>query len=382
MDTYLQVSDDGGTNFRRLGEKAKHVDNHAIWIDPKEPRTTSSAATAASTRASTAAPPGASSRICPLTQFYRVGVDNALPFYNVCGGTQDNYSLCGPSRTLRYQGPANEDWEVTQGGDGFWTAADPTDPNIVYAEAQHGVLTRFDRRSGENIDIQPQPGAGELPLRWNWDSPLVLSPHSPTRLYFAANRLFRSDDRGDSWQAVSPDLTRQLDRNQLKVMGRIQRPEAVAKNASTSIYGNIVALAESPLAAGLLYVGTDDGLIQVSEDGGSHWRRGESFPGVPDLTYVSRLVASRHDAGDRLRRLRQPQDGRLQALRPAQFRPREELDLDRRRPAGARHGLRPGRGPARPRSSLRRHRVRPLLHRRRRQEVDPVERRTADDPGA
>ena len=297
MDTYLEVSDDGGTNFRRLGEKAKHVDNHAIWIDPKEPLHYLVGGDGGLYESFDR---GATWRFfenLPLTQFYRVGVDNALPFYNVCGGTQDNYSLCGPSRTLRYQGPANEDWEVTQGGDGFWTAADPTDPNIVYAEAQHGVLTRFDRRSGENIDIQPQPGAGELPLRWNWDSPLVLSPHSPTRLYFAANRLFRSDDRGDSWQAVSPDLTRQLDRNQLKVMGRIQRPEAVAKNASTSIYGNIVALAESPLAAGLLYVGTDDGLIQVSEDGGTHWRRGESFPGVPDLTYVSRLVASRHDAG-------------------------------------------------------------------------------------
>ncbi len=297
MDTYLQVSDDGGTNFRRLGEKAKHVDNHAIWIDPKEPLHYLVGGDGGLYESFDR---GATWRFfenLPLTQFYRVGVDNALPFYNVCGGTQDNYSLCGPSRTLRYQGPANEDWEVTQGGDGFWTAADPTDPNIVYAEAQHGVLTRFDRRSGENIDIQPQPGAGELPLRWNWDSPLVLSPHSPTRLYFAANRLFRSDDRGDSWQAVSLDLTRQLDRNQLKVMGRIQRPEAVAKNASTSIYGNIVALAESPLAAGLLYVGTDDGLIQVSEDGGTHWRRGESFPGVPDLTYVSRLVASRHDAG-------------------------------------------------------------------------------------
>ncbi|MDQ1347375.1 MAG: hypothetical protein QG573_745, partial [Acidobacteriota bacterium] len=178
---------------------------------------------------------------------------------------------------------------------GFWTAADPIDPNIVYAEAQHGVLTRFDRKSGENLDIQPQPGAGEPPLRWNWDSPLVLSPHAPTRLYFAANRLFRSDDRGDSWRAISPDLTRQLDRNQMKVMGRIQRPEAVAKNASTSIYGNIVALAESPLAEGLLYVGTDDGLIQVSEDGGTQWRKGESFPGIPALTYVSRLVASRHD---------------------------------------------------------------------------------------
>jgi len=124
----------------------------------------------------------------------------------------------------------------------------------------------------------------------------VPAPHSPTRLYFAANRLFRSDDRGDSWRAISPDLSRQLDRNQLKVMGRIQRPEAVAKNASTSIYGNIVALAESPLAEGLLYVGTDDGLVQTSEDGGGQWRRGEIFPGVPANTYVSRLVASRHDA--------------------------------------------------------------------------------------
>jgi hypothetical protein len=147
------------------------------------------------------------------------------------------------------------------------------------------------------MDIQPQPGDGDEPLRFNWDSPLLLSPHAPTRLYFAAQRLFRSDDRGDSWRAISPDLTRRIDRNKLKMMDRVWSVDSVAKNASTSFYGNIVALAESPRLEGLLYAGTDDGLLQVSEDGGEAWRKAESFPGVPETTYVSCLVASQHDDG-------------------------------------------------------------------------------------
>src|SRR5581483_4844877 len=165
--------------------------------------------------------------------------------------------------------------------------------NIVYAEFQYGSLFRYDRKSGEIVDVQPQPAAGEPANRWNWDSPVKISPHSHTRLFFGSQRLWKSDDRGDTWTAISPDLTRQLDRNKLKVMGRLWSVDAVAKNASTSQFGNIVSIAESPLVEGLVYVGTDDGLVQVTEDGGAHWRREEKFAGVPDMTYVSDLEPSR-----------------------------------------------------------------------------------------
>lgn len=297
MDTILQVSDDGGKSWRRLGEKSKHVDNHAMWIDPRDAEHYLVGCDGGIYESWDRGANWQHKPNLPVTQFYRVSVDDAAPVYNVYGGTQDNFSLGGPSRSLTQNGVPSSDWFVTQGGDGFETQIEPGNPDIVYAQAQHGVLTRFDRKSGENIDIQPQPGAGEPGLRWNWDSPLLISPHSPTRLYFAANKLFRSDDRGDSWRAVSGDLTRQIERNQLQVMGKVQRADAVAKNASTSLYGNIVALAESPKVEGLLYVGTDDGLIQVSGDGGGAWTRIERFAGVPESTYVSSLVASQHDAG-------------------------------------------------------------------------------------
>ncbi len=296
MDTWLKVSEDGGKTFRRVGEKTKHVDNHAMWIDPVH---TEHMLVGCDGGIYETFDRGATWNFkanLPVTQFYRVSVDDARPFYNIYGGTQDNNTQGGPSRTTTTHGITNYNWFITTGGDGFWAASEPGNPDIVYSESQYGGLVRYDRRSGEEVDIRPVEGQGEPPLRWNWDAPLIISPHSPTRLYFAANKLFRSDDRGDSWRAVSPDLTRQLDRNQLPVMGKVWPPDAVAKNASTSFYGNIVALAESPLVEGLLYVGTDDGLVQVSEDGGGNWRRFETFPGVPVRTYVSRLVASSHDA--------------------------------------------------------------------------------------
>ena len=232
----------------------------------------------------------------PVAQFYDVAVDNSKPFYYVYGGTQDNESLGGPSRTLKANGIPNEDWFITQGGDGFRSVIDPEDPDTVYAEYQYGNLTRYDRRTGQRTGIQPQPGPDNVSYRWNWDSPIIISAHSHTRLYFAANRLFRSDNRGDTWKVISPDLTRQLDRDKLPVMGRIWGPDAVAKNASTSFYGNIVALSESPQKDGLIYVGSDDGLIQVTSDAGGNWTKYDKFPGVPNFTYVSRLLASQHSA--------------------------------------------------------------------------------------
>jgi len=296
IDTFLQTSDDGGRTWRAAGEKNKHVDNHVVWIDPEDSRHLLVGCDGGLYESFDRCETWNFSPNLPIAQFYKLEVDQDTPFYNVYGGTQDNQTWGGPSRTTNTHGIRNSDWWFVVGGDGFQPRVDPTDPNVVYGSYQHGALWRFDRKSGERVEIQPQPEPGEAASRWNWDSPLIISPHSHTRLYFASQRVYRSDDRGDSWKAVSPDLTAGVDRNRLPVMGRVWGIDAVAKNASTSFYGSIVWVDESPLREGLLLAGTDDGLVQVSEDGGANWRRIDRFPGVGEYAYVSRVVPSRFDA--------------------------------------------------------------------------------------
>ena len=296
VDTFTHRSEDGGKTWNRISIKNRHVDDHALWIDPDNSSHLYIGGDGGVYETWDRGETWRHVRNLPVTQFYRGTPDNDAPFYNVCGGTQDNFTLCGPSRTTYTDGISNADWWIAQFGDGFKAQIDPNDANIVYAQYQYGGLVRFDRVTGERLAITPQPGADENNYKWNWNAPLIISPHDSSRLYYGSERLFRSDDRGESWVAVSGDLSRRVDRNQLEVMGRVWSVDAIAKNMSTSMYGSLIAVDESPLVEGLLYAGTDDGLIHVSEDGGQNWRRQESFKGVPDMSLVEDIIASHHDS--------------------------------------------------------------------------------------
>ncbi|MDO8501817.1 MAG: hypothetical protein Q7S20_08230 [Gemmatimonadaceae bacterium] len=292
----LFVSEDGGQTSHAIGQSA-HVDYHAMWIDPMDPDHfvvgNDGGVYISYDRGQTM---DFVSNL-PIAQYYAIDVDNRQPFYYVYGGLQDNNSWAGPSQTRNRQGITNSDWYVTVGGDGFYSAVDPTDPNTVYAESQNGGIIRYDVKTGEQKSIQPQAKFGAQNLRYNWSVPIVISPHDHNTVYFGAQYVFRSPNRGDSWEQLGGDLTRALDRDKLPLMGKVWGKDAVARHAGTADFGNISTMDESPLRKGLLYVGTDDGLIQVSRDGGATWMKIDKFPGVPDMTYVSRVVASSHDEG-------------------------------------------------------------------------------------
>jgi photosystem II stability/assembly factor-like uncharacterized protein len=295
VDTFTHVSEDGGATWSKISFKNRHVDDHALWIDPDNSDHLYIGGDGGVYESWDRGEIWRHVRNLPATQFYRATPDNDEPFYNVCAGTQDNFTLCGPSRNTYTDGITNVDWWIAQFGDGFKAQIDPTDANIVYAQAQYGALGRFDKVTGERLQITPQPGADEKDYNWNWNAPLIISPHDNGRLYYGAERVFRSNDRGENWTAVSGDLSRGIDRNALEVMGRVWSVDAIAKNNSTSTYGALIALDESPLVEGLLYAGTDDGLIHVSNDGGANWSTVDSFKGVPDMSLVEDVIASHHD---------------------------------------------------------------------------------------
>jgi photosystem II stability/assembly factor-like uncharacterized protein len=296
VDVRIHCTEDDGTTFEPLSLEGVHVDHHEIVFDPDDDQHLLVGNDGGLYESWDAGRIWRHFANLPVTQFYRVGLGHEKPFYWAYGGTQDNGTPGGPTRTANAVGIRDGDWTVIVGGDGFQARVHPLDTDVVYGMSQGARIQRVDMRTGVSTAIQPPQvdEAGDT-LRWHWDIPFVTSHADPDRVYALGSRLARSDDRGDHWTLIGPDLSRGIDRDTLPVMGRVWPPDAVWKNVFTNEYGIGVAFSESPFDPDLLYAGTDDGLIQVSEDGGSTWRREDAFPGIPTLIYVSEVLASRHD---------------------------------------------------------------------------------------
>jgi photosystem II stability/assembly factor-like uncharacterized protein len=317
VSTQMARSTDGGRTWSTMPTPGVHVDHHVIWPNPNDRNHILLGNDGGLYESWDEGRTWRHFTNFPVAQFYRVSVDNMTPFYNVCGGTQDNGSMCGPHRTRNSVGIRTSDWYITGGGDGFTTRSDPEDPYFTYATSQNGAVQRLDLRTGQSRSIRPNPsntrnldgtpiavgegggrGGGGFPNeRANWDAPYFVSPHNSKSLYWATNYLYKSDDRGDSWVRISPDLTRQLDAREVPIMGKMWDPaKTVGFNRATTALSNVVSIDESPLLAGLVYAGTDDGLLQVTEDGGKTWRKTEDFPGAAKHSYISDVMGSPRDA--------------------------------------------------------------------------------------
>jgi len=297
MNVRVLTSNDGGKTFKQLQERKKHSDNHAIVFKKNDPNYIMLGTDAGIYESFDSANTWRYIKNLPLTQFYKVAVNNAKPFYHIFGGTQDNGSAGGPSATDEREGIANKHWYKTLGADGHQSATDPVYNNIIYAETQQGGLHRVDLTTGEQVAIQPKASSGEPHERFNWDAPILISPHNPAHLYFASYRVWKSKNRGDDWKTISGDLTRNEDRITLPIMGRQQSWDNAWDVGAMSNYNTITSLAESPVQEGLLYAGTDDGFIQVSENGGDSWRKiPVTSLGLPSRSFVNDIKADLYDA--------------------------------------------------------------------------------------
>ncbi|HUP10761.1 MAG TPA: hypothetical protein VM187_01070, partial [Niastella sp.] len=288
---FNQVTDDGGKTWKALGEVAKHVDNHALWIDPDNTKHMLSGCDGGVYETWDGAKAWDFKSNISIAEIYKVTTDNAYPFYNVFAGTQDNSSFGGPSRTINKSGISNSDWFITMGGDGFESQVDWQDPNIIYAQSQNGGLVRFDKKSGEELDIKPVE-LNDSGYRFDWSSPLLISKHNHKRVYFAANRLLRTNDQGNTWEEISPDLTRGVPKRMQKLMNRNWSIDELAGKSSMA---QLSAIAESPLDENLLFAGSGDGIISYSVNGGKTWNRSTNPPGLPEYSRISQFAPSNHN---------------------------------------------------------------------------------------
>ena len=291
----LHQSLDGGKTIATDVAASTHDDVHAIWIDPANSDHVLIGNDGGLAVSYDMAKTWVFLPNLPVGLFYHVSYDYATPF-NVCGGMQDNYNWCGPSAVRGAAGIANHHWATLQGGDGFVVLQDPNEYRVVYSESQDGNMVRVDRVTGETVSIRPQPAPGEPPYRWHWDTPLIHSPHDSKVIFAAANKVFRSPDRGLSWTVISPDLTTNVSRDEIVLMGVKNSETRIARNDGIAAWPSIVSLAESPRRPGLIYAGTDDGVLSVTKDAGKSWTNVfGKITGVPAGIFVSEVVPSRFD---------------------------------------------------------------------------------------
>lgn len=298
MDVFLHVTRDGGNTFDYLTTgRDKHSDNHALWIDPDNGKHLLAGSDGGLYETFDQGRTWRFFQNLPISQFYKIGLDNSEPFYHIVAGAQDLGTLIGPSRTTHTEGIRNSDWYVPLGADGYDSQFDPQDPNTAYIEIQGGELYRLDRNTEELIKIKPTPAPDDEPERFNWDSPITISPHNSQTIYFGSQRLWKSTDRGDSWKAISKDLTTNTNRYELDMINKVPSIDALYDNGAMSLYATLTSIAVSPVKEGLVYTGSDDGMLYVTENDGQDWRRMKALPDLPERSFINDIEPSQHNEG-------------------------------------------------------------------------------------